>query len=257
MKNAAMTVLAIITSLIFNSHPALSHSKKQKNIRIAILDSGFCPDLLQKPKTVKVNLVWFAVESSFDLKCSPENLTSPRFHGHKVLQLLLEDWDLVQNSHSVTLTIDPIIMLDEKGFQSLTTWKKTLKKITDEKYDIVLSSIGFAFANSIEFEKANLALPEGPTYFFAAGEKIGRLARAEIFPQKLATLQKSSEKIKKIHLVGLHFFDGKKWVKQPTTFYLDSVTDWTSDDPRPEFKGSSLAAPRTLIRWIRSEHFSL
>lgn len=256
MKNAVMTVLVIITSLIFNSHPALSHNKKPKNIKIAILDSGFCPDLLQKTKAVKVNSAWFAVDSSFDLKCFPENLSSPRFHGHKVLQLLLEDWNLVQNSHSVSLTIDPIVMLDEKGFQSLATWQKALKKISDEKYDIVLSSIGFAFTNSVEFEKANLNLPQGPTYFFAAGEKIGKLSRAEIFPQKLATLQKSNEKNKKIHLVGLHFFDGKKWVKQPTTFYLDSVTDWTSDDPRPEFKGSSFAAPRTLIRWIRSEHLN-
>lgn len=254
MRKVTMTVLLIVASLLLSGHSSLAGiHKPTKNIRVAILDSGFCPGLLQNAKGIQVNPAWFAVKTAFDLKCRADALNSRRFHGHKVLQLLLDDWSLIQRS-AVTLSIDPIIMLDEAGYQSLETWKRALTKIDEEKYDIVLSSVGFAFRSTSEFEKSKLSLPHGPVYFFAAGEKTGKLANAELFPQITAVYQKPVEN-KKIHLIGLHYFDGKNWIQQARTFYLDSVTDWTTDDPRPEFMGTSFAVPRTLIRWLRSEYF--
>ncbi|MGZ3774472.1 MAG: hypothetical protein ACXVCY_15590 [Pseudobdellovibrionaceae bacterium] len=251
MKKNVMTAVLLIVSILFGSHPVHSKTRTTKNIKIAILDSGFCNDLLENPASVQINQPWFAVSSKFDLECNSSNLKKPRFHGHKVLATLLEEWQQTQDKAStVTLSISPIIMLDKNGQQSLKTWRRALQKIRKEKYDIVLSSIGLAFANISEAGNAKLTLPNGPTYFLAAGEKVGRLSHAEIFPQLSATL-KNANADKKIHLVGIQFFDGKNWTHQPSTFYEKHVTDWTKDDSRPEYMGSSFATPRVLVHWIR------
>lgn len=249
MKNTALTAFLLSLSLLLlSSHAVFARNQANKTIKIAVLDSGFCIKFIEPLKGVTFESAWFATPSVFNIQCDHEKLNSPRFHGQRVLQVFVKEWRLHQSKLSPLLAeITPIIMLDKDGLQSVATWKNALKKIEKEKYDIVISAIGFAFKNLTEVKKENLKLPEGPTYFFAAGEKVGSLAHAELFPQIEGTLPKN----KNIHLVGIEFFDGKKWIKQPQTFYLDYVNDWATDNYADEnLLGSSFAAPQILVQWL-------
>ena len=235
--NRGVAFLILISSLlIFSGHPSLARVQKQNLIKVAILDSGFCPDQLSVPASMTIKENWFATESKFVFNCDQNEGSSQRFHGQKVLEAFVESWGL-ENKSKIEIT--PIIMLDKEGFQTKESWLRALKKIRNDKFTLVVSSIGFAIENVSEINGEKWSLPEQTTYFFAAGEKVGRLAKVNLYPQIL-TKNRDKKSLPKIHLVGVNH--------QKHIFYAKYVTDWLqSDDPG---MSASFATPRLAALWL-------
>ncbi len=262
--------ILILSSLLYLINLELGYAK---DINIAILDSGICPQFLQLKKVnsqliknnllIKVNPNYFATVKKYNLNCNINELEkSPRFHGHRVLQVFIDELLKTKNTKINIFTktnevehaqqrlhINPIVMLDINGEQDIKTWQNAIDYIRLKKFDYVISSIGLAFRTEEDLINSKLTLPPDSVYFLAAGERFGTLTKAEIFPQFLVT--NINHKNPNYHLVGLRFknIDGN-WQPTPFTFYSDFVTDWYDEEKQLQFKGSSFAAPIVLVHYL-------
>jgi len=108
---------------------------KANEIKIAILDTGYCPSQFIQSHNVKINSVIDLSEKFEPYDCKPEELKKGRFHGQNVLNFLI---DSISNQK---VSITPFIVFNHKA-QTRGTYFESFLKNHEKNFDIVLSAVG-------------------------------------------------------------------------------------------------------------------
>lgn len=200
-------------------------------IKIAIIDTGFCPTTTKKAvihetkdMTGKVTLVC----QNYSLK---ELAESPRFHGQKVMDSFLSFLLRDQN-----IEIYPLIVFDETGVQTKEAWLKALDFISNEKIDYVLAASSFPSDESLATELNGI-------WFVAAGRaEHGLKKSSKLFPQSLAPKPN-------LLLIGdyLEGKSSKEHLYDQNLLYAD-VIDYYFPSGSGTFTGTSRAVSTALAR---------
>lgn len=147
--------------------------KKNQPLKIAIIDTGFCPSKIELPKNIKVQpkaKMPIGVEDY----CAQFDLTNRRFHGHQVLSTIIDRLKIQKD-----IEIYPIVVFDNQGKQSPHYWEKALKFVVKNKIDFVVSAAGAEVK-----DRKHRLLPKEPFFFMASGQRsIGIEMTTRLFPQ--------------------------------------------------------------------------
>lgn len=103
-------------------------------LKIAILDTGFCPELLKLKKNVTINPP-IDLTSSVHLDCQKYSTKNRRFHGHWVLEQFLRELKLEKK-----IQVTPLIIFDQNGSQRLEYWKRAFNK--QSEFHLIISAAG-------------------------------------------------------------------------------------------------------------------
>ncbi len=189
--------------------------------KIALIDTGFCPDLLKKSFIHPV----LDLTNSVTLDCQKPDLNSPRFHGQKVLKEFLK----TLNSKT-KVELFPLIVFNQRGDQQKEYWIKAIDWIKTQKIDLVLTAAGF-----LTSESELKTLPrELPGVWFVPSGRVGPGIKenAVLFPQHLAGLSDS-------FLIG-DYYDGKVVLYDNGLLYKDKI-DFYFPSGSGAFTGTSRA----------------
>lgn len=106
------------------------------NLKLAIIDTGFCPQH-QLSSIFKSSTVFDATGELSNLKCDIDYLKYPRFHGEKVL-------DIINKQLKVKESIDLylISVFDRRGKQNIKSWLNAIDYINEKKIDLIVSAVG-------------------------------------------------------------------------------------------------------------------
>ena len=197
-------------------------SSAQAVTKIALIDTGFCPE---KMANVSLNAPVDLTES-VKIDCRHENLKSPRLHGQYVLLEFLSHLD----SNKTKVEIFPLIVFDHRGLQKKIYWEKAIAFVKEKKIDVVVSAAGLPMAAD---EKE--ALPKKlPGVWFVPSGRIGPGIKetTQLFPQSLAPLEN-------LFLIG-DYYDGKMILFDEGLLYKDQI-DYFFPSGKGDFKGTSRA----------------
>lgn len=204
-------------------------------IKIAVLDTGFCPASFKDHPNIKI-LAAKDMTQTVALDCSKftqQQLSSPRFHGQKVLQGLVAGLD---RAHQVE--IHPLIIFDRHGNQIKEAWLQALDHIKRQGIGLVLAASSFPTKQKI--------VPDLPgTWFVAAGRaEKGLNQKSVLFPQLLLPL-------KNIVLIG-DFFEGKtgQGALYDQSLLYQKHIDYYFASGSGDFTGSSRAVAAAMARAI-------
>lgn len=128
-------ICQIIKQTLIGSAFFFSINLKANEIKIALLDTGFCPSQFIQSNNIKINPVIDLSEKHEPYDCKLEDLKQGRFHGQNVLNLLV---DSISNQK---LAITPFIVFNHKA-QSRGIYFESFMKNHEKKFDIVLSAVG-------------------------------------------------------------------------------------------------------------------
>jgi len=181
------------------------------DIQVAVIDTGFCPKLLTIKPNIKIEKVIDLTDSIKEDYCKKFNKSSPRFHGHLVLQTFI---DQLQNTQE-KIIITPLIVFDKNGKQLANYWQQALKK----HYDFILSG-----AQLMTNEKIATDL-QGQWFVAAPHLNPGVYKESIFFPASIAPLQN-------LFIIGSSPDNGQ--------LYKDKV-DYYFPDSTGELRGSSYA----------------
>lgn len=195
-------------------------------IKIAIVDTGFCPERISSK---------FKIESSLDLtksvkfNCDKMDTTQARFHGQLVLEEFLKFYDNKKNK----LHLYPLIVYDNSGEQKKEYWLAAIDWIKKNKIDVVLSASGL-----ITEEKIMKDLPS--LWFVPSGRVSPKIKEhTGLFPQNLAPKEN-------LFLVG-DYHDGKTKLYDQSLLYQDKI-DYYFPSGEGIFNGTSRAVSEALAR---------
>jgi hypothetical protein len=224
----------------------LSFQLQAEALKIAVIDTGFCPYQLEA-EIKNLNLP-IKVERPKDLTKGLEesvqqklifcrenfgklDLELNRYHGQKVVSELLSHIKVKRD-----ITIIPLIVFDYKGQQTKEAWLKALKVLGDKKVDIVLAASSFLNPDA-DFKDHLL----GEALWFVASGQINPFVpkKSSLFPQILAPKDK-------LILVG-DYFDESFIIFNQSLMYPD-VTDFFFSNKGSRFKGSSRSVAIALAR---------
>lgn len=188
-------------------------------IKIAIVDTGFCP------KNIKQRIIIEEVRDftkSVILDCSTQTKQNARFHGQHVLEEFIAPLDLKK----LSIHLFPLIVFDKFGQQKKEYWLKAIDWIKKNKIDFVLTASGLITETKI--------VKELPGIWFAPS---GRLApgikeKTALFPQNLAPLEN-------LFLIG-DFYEGQEILYDQALLYQDKIDYYFSSGIK-EFQGTSRA----------------
>jgi hypothetical protein len=195
-------------------------------IKIAIVDTGFCPNQLKQKMRIESVI---DLTKSVVLDCSKVDPKNPRMHGQLVLEEFLQYLDL--EKHSVYLY--PLIVFDKDGQQKKDYWTSALALIKKNKIDFVLSASGL-----ITNEKIQKELPG--IWFVPSGRLApGIKEDTSLFPQNLAPLEN-------LFLIG-DFYDGREIIYDQALLYKDKIDYYFSSGIKG-FQGTSRAVAHAAAR---------
>ncbi len=187
-------------------------------LKLAIYDTGFCPETLALKPNIKIQKIVFATKE-FKIDCSDKN--SPRLHGHKVLETF------VNNYSGKKIEIYPIVIFDKEGIQKIDYWENAETIVLKNKINKVLSASGVPLK-----DKVDVKLSSKVFYYLASGRIEPQLKdMLYLFPRDF--LDKKSRTI-----VGVQTTFKESILKDPMTFKPEEVDVW-EEDSKEKFSGSS------------------
>lgn len=202
---------------------------------IAIIDTGFCPELITRHPKVVIHPVFFATEP-FPLNCTSADINSPRMHGQKVLKTFIENY-----KGDKILNLYPVIVFDQKGIQTVDYWKMSMPYILKNQIRYALAATGVPLRNKI-----SALLPKKTHFVLASGRVEPALKEmAYLFPHDFLLDKQRT-------IVGSQVKLSETTIKDPKTFHPEKVNVWVDEDPSNEFKGSSYAVAKYF-----ADHLSL
>lgn len=154
------------------------------DLSLAILDTGFCPNLIKLPKNITLMPVEDVTQSA-KYKClSRDQLSSRQFHGQWVLEELLHGLDISKTK----LTITPMVIFDKNGRQKLSYWQKAIALAHSKKVDLVVVAAGLPLKreDTKALEKA-AKMNTHDLLILAAGARVSKgVSKTDLlFPQDL------------------------------------------------------------------------
>ena len=247
MKLFVLTSLASLRRTVFFLIPLfLSFSLKAESLKLAVIDTGFCPYQLEA-EIKNLNLP-IRVERPKDLTKSLDesvqqklvfcrenfgklDLELNRYHGQKVVSEFLSHLKVKRD-----ITIIPLIVFDYKGQQTKDAWMQALKIVGEKKVDIVLAASSFLNPDA-DFKEHLLS---DAVWFVASGQINPFVSKkSTLFPQILAPKEK-------LILIG-DYFDDSFVIFNQSLMYPD-VTDYFFSNKGSRFKGSSRSVAIALAR---------
>lgn len=206
-------------------------------IRIGIVDTGFCPDLLNnKHKNVTI---YPEYDATYSVKtdCKKLNSKHRRYHGQWVLQTLLDSID-----KEVVIDIWPVIIFDFEANQKEQYWISALSYLEKKRPDIILSAAGLPHQKL----SSKLKLIDAK-YFLASGRIGGPIKpKTKLFPHELAPQEN-------IYIIGSYFppLNKDDYVYDDKLLYIDKINYFFSQGPiGAEFVGTSRSVAEALGRAI-------
>ena len=162
---------------IFLSFSCLQ-SAAADEIKLAIIDSGFCPESRAPSTKVKIDKP-LDMTGTLNFNCAAytkkEKQTSRRFHGQWVLETFL---GALKTKHSVRIV--PLIVFDKEGNQQEEAWKKSLDFIKKEGINLTIAALGFNTPKAINSELSGI-------WMVASGKAEGNIKKEmTFFPHMLA-----------------------------------------------------------------------
>lgn len=203
------------------------------SLKIAIVDSGFCPDKIKKNKGITINTP-LDMTDSVKLNCKALKESDfekqGRFHGQLVLKEFLKHLP-----KKAKVSIHPLVVYNKKGVQTQKAWTKAISWIEKKKVDLVLTASGL-------LDEAPPA-KELPALWFMPSGRIGGEVKKEttLFPQLLAPKPN-------IFIIG-DYFDGKKVFYDENLLYQSAI-DYYFPSGENKFSGTSRAVAHGLGRAI-------
>ncbi|MDC1175087.1 hypothetical protein OAT67_06815 [Bacteriovoracaceae bacterium] len=163
--------------------------QSKKPLKIAFIDTGFCPDLIETKKNITIHKTReFAGHNG--LYCENFKKTNRRFHGHLVLENFLKHLKVKDQ-----ISVFPLVVFDNSGKQSAFAWRNALHFIQENNMDLMISASGLKINKG---DSKSLALPEDLTVLVASGQRgIDINDKDNLFPQ--------SDPSKQLLLIGSYF----------------------------------------------------
>lgn len=203
-------------------------------IRIALIDTGFCP-VKKSGVIIHPSIDLTASVSAID--CKRPDLKSPRMHGQHVLLEFLKHVDLKK----IRPEIFPLIVFDLKGNQQKDYWLKAIEWVKTNKIDVVLTAAGFLVKAD---ELKSLSATELPALWFVPSGRIGPgiKEKTDLFPQSMAPA-------KNLFLIG-DYYDGKMIIYDQGLLYKDKI-DYFFPSGTGAFTGTSRAVAEAAAKALK------
>lgn len=214
-------------------------STNTQALNITILDTGFCPNQIEKKQNITI-LDTIDLTNSVKLDCTKIiEKRDKRFHGQKVLQTLITNL-----SSTIPINIRPIIIFDNEKKQLPAYWKKAFSDDIQSSTDIYLIAAGFPYiAKQSNFEDIKIK----KLAFIAAGTTTNSISKDhKLWPQELSTINDN------IILIGEYYpktkydtayLDKKIKYKESTKFFFPY-----RDEKDEDFHGSSYSVAFGLAK---------
>jgi hypothetical protein len=221
--------------LLFGAVFLIPSSFAATPLNIAVVDTGFCSDKIQKKsKQHIVQIVKDMTESNkYDCqKITAKELTyAPRFHGQNVLNEFLN-----YLPEDISVSIQPMIIYNDKGDQTEEAWMKAIEYIKAQKFDLVLTASGF-----ITDKKLVNDLPS--IWFVPSGRMERKITiKTQLFPQNLAPLEN-------LFVIG-DYYDGKVNFYDQALMYQTQI-DYYLPSGKKHFSGTSRAVAHALASALK------
>lgn len=219
---------AFIGPALFLLLSTVAHSE----IRIAIVDTGFCPEKIKTRSIIKIEKAIDLTESvKLDCHSSRFDKLSPRFHG----QLVLEEFIKSVTDKTISLTVFPLIVFNQRGDQRKEYWEKAIDWIKKNQIDLVVTAAGFITKERI--------VNELPGVWFVPSGRISPQIKkgVELFPQNLAPMNN-------LFVIG-DFYDGRSVLYDQALLYQDKI-DYYFPSGLRGFKGTSKAVAEAAGRAV-------
>ena len=146
----------VLLLLTFSLYPCYSAP-----IKIAILDTYFCPKLIMTPKNIQINTVIDNSHSHKSESCSTYSKKNRLFHGQWVLEEFINNIKIKDQ-----IIIQPISIFNSSGVQDIESWKKAFNN--QEKYDLFLVAAG------VSLKKESIIFPNFIRPVITAGSTYGK-----------------------------------------------------------------------------------
>lgn len=173
----------------------------------------------------------------FSLPCENIEENSMRFHGQKVLETLIKNYQ-----GQKPLEIYPVVVFDKDGQQKVIYWKEAMPKLMKEKVREVMAATGVPLTLKIQ-----AILPKFIHFTLASGRKEAALkGMVALYPQDY--LPK-----KQLTLVGSQLKLAESTLKDPGTYKPEQVDVWIDELPDEPFKGSSRAVAIYMAQKLSNE----
>jgi hypothetical protein len=130
-------------------------------LKIAILDTYFCPKLLKTSKNIQIKPVIDNTSSHNPKSCNKFSKKNRLFHGQLVLKNFIENLNSKEK-----ISIQPISIFNSQGFQDIHSWKEAFKDQT--QYDLYIIAAG------LNPKKKVIEFPKITTPLIIAGATFGR-----------------------------------------------------------------------------------
>ncbi|OUR97163.1 hypothetical protein A9Q84_12615 [Halobacteriovorax marinus] len=140
-------------------------------LKIALLDTGFCPELLKTNKFIKIHAP-IDLTDSVKLNCAKYSKDNRRFHGQWVLEQFLKE---LKSKREIEIT--PFIIFDKNANQAESYWKKAFLKQAD--FHLFITAAGLPYKGKANITK-KITRP-----IFVAGATLGKGIRksSTLWPQ--------------------------------------------------------------------------
>ncbi len=216
---------SIFLILIITNIQLIEASPKEASIiKIAILDTGFCPNNLSPHPKIKILKPHFSMRE-FAIECDKPNYSQRRLHGHKVLDVFINNYKGTQ-----LIEILPIVVFDQNGVSLIKYWQDAMPKLIELKINEALSATGVPLQ-----VKSRVSLPKTIHFTLASGRIEPNIKNmVALFPQDY--LPK-----KQVTIVGSQIKFAESSLKDPKTYNPKNVDVWIDEAPDENFKGSSRA----------------
>lgn len=214
-------------------------SLKCQALNITILDTGFCPNQIEKTHNITI-LEVKDLTKSVKLDCTkPIDKRDKRFHGQKVLQTLISNL-----STMVSINIRPFIIFDEDKMQIPTYWKRAFSSDIQAQTDIYLIAAGYPYlTDKSGLEDIN---PSKLVFVSSGTNSISISKEHKLWPQELG------KKSENIILMGEYYpktkfdsayLDKRIKYKEITDFFFPY-----RDEQDEDFHGSSYSVAFGLAK---------
>jgi hypothetical protein len=200
----------------------------QAEIKMALIDTGFCP--MKNHSMVKIKPA-IDLTKSVKLDCQKFDSTLPRFHGQLVLEEFLKFYD----SKKSMLHIYPLIVFDARGEQKKEYWSEAVDWVKKNKIDIVLTASGLVSSAEI--------VNELPAIWFVPSGRISPQIKESsiLFPQNLSPKEN-------LFLIG-DYYEGEQVLYDQGLLYKEKI-DYYFPSGQGHFQGTSRAVAEAAARAI-------
>ena len=226
-KRLSFSIMRPVLGPVFFFLACLVSFSTEASFKIAILDTGFCPEEIKVQSTIEIKPPT-DVLGKVVLRCADytveQKKSSKRFHGQWVLEQFLASYQ-----GKASLTIHPYIVFNEKGAQTQEAWLKTMAEIKKQNVDVVIVAAGLPTLTAI-----TKSLPG--VWIVASGRVEGKMTKeTSLFPQMLAPLQN-------LVLIGSYMEGraGQSDLFDQNLLYVDKI-DFFKPAGSGHFQGTSYA----------------